>query len=55
MKKNGRVFDLIGICSRALKKASIAVKSAEMIDRINNEAKSYYDALTIMSEYCEIN
>lgn len=52
--QDGNVFNLMGICSHALKQAGQADKSSEMIEKINNEAKSYDEALSIMAEYCDI-
>ena len=49
---DGNVFNLIGICSRALIKAGYSDHAKEMTDRITN-SKSYDDALSIMCEYIE--
>lgn len=51
--KDGNVFNLIAICSRALKKAGQADKAKEMQDKIFS-CGSYDEALSITMEYCEI-
>ena len=52
--KNGNVFNLIGICSAALKKAGQADKAKEMQTKILSSG-SYEQALAIMAEYCEVS
>ena len=52
--ENGNVFNLMAICSRALKNAKMPDKASEMCDKITKTAKSYEEALTIMSEYCDV-
>jgi len=49
---DGNVFNLIGICRRALKDASLSDKADEMTSRITSSS-SYEDALSIMCEYIE--
>ena len=49
---DGNVFNLIGICSRALKTAGYTDKAKEMTDRITSSG-SYEEALSIMCEYIE--
>lgn len=49
---DGNVFNLIGICSRALKNAGYPDKAKEMTDRITSSG-SYDEALSIMCEYIE--
>ncbi len=49
---DGNVFNLIGICSRALKDAGYSDKAKEMTNRITN-SHSYDEALAIMQEYIE--
>ena len=49
---DGNVFNLIGICSRALKTAGYPDKAKEMTDRITSSG-SYEEALSIMCEYIE--
>lgn len=51
--QDGNVFNLIGICSKALKRAGQADKAKEMSDRIF-ECGSYDEALQIMMEYCDV-
>ena len=52
--EDGNVFNLIGICSRALKNAGQGDKAKEMSNKIFN-CKSYSEALAIMMDYCEVN
>ena len=49
---DGNVFNLMAICSRALKIAGCPEKAKEMTERITN-SKSYEEALSIMCEYIE--
>lgn len=51
--EDGNIFNLMGIASRSLKKAGFQKKSDEMINRITTSAKSYDEALNIISEYVE--
>lgn len=51
--QNGNVFNLIAICSRALKDNGQSDKAKEMSDRVF-DSESYNEALSIMSEYCEL-
>ena len=48
--EDGNVFNLMGICSNALKKAGYPEKSKEMFDRVTS-CGSYDEALAIMNEY----
>lgn len=48
--ENGNVFNLMGICSRELKKAGYPEKAEEMLKRVTS-CGSYDEALSIMSEY----
>lgn len=52
--KDGNVFNLIGICSRALKDAGMKDQATEMSNRVFG-CGSYDEALVIMSEYCELH
>jgi hypothetical protein len=52
--EDGNVFNLMGICKRALEKSGQADKAKEMINKITTEAKSYHEALAIMMDYCEV-
>ena len=51
--QDGNVFNLIGICSRALRKAG-RVEEARLMQQRVFQAGSYGEALTIMGEYVEI-
>lgn len=48
--EDGNVFNLMGICSNALKKAGYLEKSKEMFERVTS-SNSYDEALAIMREY----
>ena len=50
--EDGNVFNLIGICSRALKRARYYDKADEMTNRVTS-SHSYEEALSIMCEYIE--
>ena len=52
--ENGNVFNLMGICSRALEDSGQPEKAKEMRDKITTTAKSYDEALAIMMEYCDV-
>jgi len=52
--ENGNVFNLIGICRKALTNAGKFDEAQEMQERIMLTAKSYEEALNIMGEYCDI-
>jgi hypothetical protein len=52
--KDGNVFNLMGICSDALKKANMHEDSDKMCDEIFN-CESYNEALNIMRKYCEVS
>lgn len=47
------VLVLIGLASKALKRANLDIISNEMTIRLS-ATKSYGEALTIVKEYCEI-
>lgn len=51
--KDGNVFNLIGICSKALKNAGQETDAKVIFEKIKN-CKSYSEAFAIMSEYCDI-
>lgn len=51
--QDGNVFILIGICSKALKKAGMPEKVTEMRKKVR-ASKSYDEALQIMMEYCDV-
>jgi len=50
---DGNIFSLLGICSRALKKAGRMDEAKAMQGKVF-QAKSYEEALAILSEYVEI-
>jgi N-formylglutamate amidohydrolase len=52
--ENGNVFNLMDICSRALKNAGQKEEAKEMCEKITHTAKSYHEALAIMMEYCNV-
>jgi len=52
--QDGNVFNLMSICSRALKNAGQKEKADEMYKKITTSAKSYDEALAIMMDYCEV-
>jgi hypothetical protein len=51
--KDGNVFNLIGICSAALKKANQPDKAKEMSEKCFASG-SYDEALCIMMDYCDV-
>jgi hypothetical protein len=51
---DGNVFNLMGICHRALTKEKMANEAKEMVDKIIKTAESYDEALAIMMEYCDV-
>ena len=51
--EDGNVFNLIAICSKALKKAKQGDRAKEMQERIF-KSDSYEQALRIMGEYCKL-
>ncbi|SNV67271.1 hypothetical protein [Clostridium cochlearium] len=53
--EDGNIFNLMGIAGRALKEAGQKKEADEMVDRITTTAKSYSEALAIISEYVEIH
>jgi hypothetical protein len=50
---NGNVFNLLGICTKALKEAGQKEQAKELQEKLF-EASSYEDALRLMEEYCEV-
>lgn len=52
--QDGNVFNLLGICSRALSKAGMQEQAKEM-KRKAFSSSSYDEALSIMMEYCDVN
>jgi hypothetical protein len=51
--EDGNVFNLIGLASRALKKAGLAEQAKDMTSKVF-AAGSYDEALRIIGEYVEI-
>ena len=51
--QDGNVFNLVGICSRALKKAGRFEEARAMQERVF-KACSYAEALSIRGQYVEI-
>ena len=51
--ESGNVFNLMGICSRALKNVGMKGESKEMCNRVF-KCGSYEEALVIMMEYCDV-
>ncbi len=52
--QDGNIFNLMGIASRTLKNNGMDEQSKEMINRITKEAKSYEEAIGIITEYVEV-
>ena len=52
--QDGNVFNLVGICSRALKKAG-RLEEARLMQQRVFQAGSYEEALGILSEFVDIN
>ena len=51
--ENGNVFNVVGIASRALRRAGQADKAKRMRDKVML-CHSYEDALSIVQEYVEV-
>ena len=51
--ENGNVFNIVGICARALKRANQNEKVVEMQNRVFASG-SYKEALAIMMEYVDM-
>lgn len=52
--KDGNIFNLIGLAQRALKENGQQEEAKELTNRIMTTAKSYSEALAIISEYVEV-
>ena len=52
--KDGNIFNLMGIASRTLKSNGMSEEAKEMVEKIETTAKSYDEALNIISDYVEI-
>lgn len=51
--ENGNVFNLLAICTLALKRNGQRDKVKEITEKVF-ASQSYDEALTIMGEYCEL-
>lgn len=51
--KDGNVFNIIAICSKALKDVNREEDAKKMVSRVY-ASKSYYEALAIMQEYVDM-
>lgn len=51
--QDGNVFNLIGICTRALKRAGMHDEAKQLTAKCF-AAGSYSEALCIMMEYCDV-
>ncbi len=51
---DSNVFVTLGICSGALRRAGMSDKATEMATKVF-EAENYEQAISIMSEYCELH
>ena len=52
--QDGNIFNLMGICSVALRKAKQEENAKKMVNEIM-KSNLYHEALSIMGEYCEIS
>lgn len=52
--EDGNIFNLMGLAARALREAGMSDAAKQMPKKIYSEAKDYYDALRIISEYVEV-
>lgn len=52
--EDGNIFNLMGICSRELKKAGQKDEANQLVKDIITDANSYEEALAIISEYVDI-
>ena len=51
--QDGNVFNLVGICAKALRGANLTKEATEMTARVF-DSDGYSEALRIMGEYCEL-
>ena len=51
--QDGNVFNLVGICSKALKRAGQSEQANQMTQKVFASG-SYDEALEIMGEYCDL-
>jgi hypothetical protein len=52
--ENGNVFNLLAICTRALKNERMNKEADELSKKVFS-CGSYDEALVLMSEYCEVH
>ena len=52
--QDGNIYNLMGIAAEALEMANQKDKADEMIEKIMS-SHSYYKALNIIREYCEVS
>jgi len=52
--QDGNVFNLLGLCTSALKKAGQKDEAKELTTKVFSSG-SYEDAISIMGEYCKIS
>ena len=52
--EDGNIYNLMGIASKTFKRNGMQEEASEMINRITTNAKSYDEALMIISDYVEI-
>lgn len=52
--QDGNVFNLLGICTKALKRAGQSEEAKELTKKVFSSG-SYHEALSIMQEYCEVS
>ncbi len=50
--EDGNVFNLLGICVKALKKVGMKAEALELTTKVFHST-SYEEALSIMNQYCE--
>ena len=51
--ENGNVFNIIGLCQRALRKAGMQKEASEFVDKAFNTG-SYNEVLILAQTYCEV-
>ena len=52
--QDGNVFNLLGVCTRALKKAGQDEAARELQEKVI-AAHSYDEALQLMMQYCDVS
>ncbi len=53
LNEDGNIFSILGACSKALKRVGKKEQAKELSKKVFN-AKDYYEALKICSEYVEL-